>query len=340
MNSPVFVVFFLVLLSWRAAEASRCSMPLADVCTVPAETAEAGFYDLHLSSQEYSTTKLGKTQISVQVKMASTSSCPTLQTPGPKYYKLEAYVNDTSAAAGTFNDPPQASEAEACPDKEIVFSSCTPHVTDLPRAYGWNAPSTYVGNICFRLTILKEGENKCEEIVRCITPDKLTPSGNVTQEPEQNSTVAVELETVYLTEPDSYTSEHAAACYKKRNCTNAKLKTMCASDGNEYPSRCHAKLEQCLTGHKINILHPGECIPPSPSPTPPPSNCPQERESFLNSSWDTSGIWVPTCDCQGYYKPIQCEGSRCWCSTRKDGFLRGEKKDFDCGRTDFSECVL
>lgn len=141
-----------------------------------------------------------------------------------------------------------------------------------------------VNSLFYRLTILKEGENKCEEIVRCITPDKLTPSGNETQEPEQNSTVAVELETVYLTEPDSYTSEHAAAvshsyftnivtthymrvklralnlqCYKKRNCTNAKLKTMCASDGNEYPSRCHAKLEQCLTGHKINILHPGEC---------------------------------------------------------------------------------
>ena len=68
-----------------------------------------------------------------------------------------------------------------------------------------------VNSLFYRLTILKEGENKCEEIVRCITPDKLTPSGNVTQEPEQNSTVAVELETVYLTESDSYTSEHAAA---------------------------------------------------------------------------------------------------------------------------------
>ena len=53
----------------------------------------------------------------VQVKMASTQPCPSLQTPGPKYYKLEAYSNDTLAPAGTFNDPPQSSEAELCADK-------------------------------------------------------------------------------------------------------------------------------------------------------------------------------------------------------------------------------
>ena len=42
------------------------------------------------------------------------TSCPTLQTPGPKYYKLETYSKSKSEPAGTFNDPLTSSEAELC----------------------------------------------------------------------------------------------------------------------------------------------------------------------------------------------------------------------------------
>ena len=48
----------------------------------------------------------------VQVKMAV--SCPSLQSPGVKYYKLESYSNNSLEPAGTFNEPRQSSEAELC----------------------------------------------------------------------------------------------------------------------------------------------------------------------------------------------------------------------------------
>ena len=34
---------------------------------------------------------------------------------------------------------------------------------------------------------------------------------------------------------------------------------MCASDYNEYPSRCHVRLEACLTGQDLSIIQAGEC---------------------------------------------------------------------------------
>lgn len=43
-----------------------------------------------------------------------TATCLTLQTPGPRYYKLEAYSKSSSEPAGIFNTPHQSSEAERC----------------------------------------------------------------------------------------------------------------------------------------------------------------------------------------------------------------------------------
>lgn len=53
-------------------------------------------------------------------------------------------------------------------------------------------------------------------------------------------------------------------CVRRRNCTNAKRRTMCASDGKEYPSRCHVKLEACLTRHNIEVVHSGKCMSNKP----------------------------------------------------------------------------
>ena len=48
---------------WRleAVASQRCSM---EVCSAPTEPQTSSFYDLQLSSQEYSTTENGKMQIS------------------------------------------------------------------------------------------------------------------------------------------------------------------------------------------------------------------------------------------------------------------------------------
>lgn len=142
-------------------------MTTEDVCSVANVTEESEFYGLLLSSEEYSTTENGKTQVSgkhvdtfcisaltvhiikmkmqrvklgiflvinlntqsqgvhiyyevsgfeLAVKVIMTATCLTLQTPGPKYYRLEAYSKSSSEAAGIFNEPPQSSEAERCAD--------------------------------------------------------------------------------------------------------------------------------------------------------------------------------------------------------------------------------
>lgn len=39
---------------------------------------------------------------------------------------------------------------------------------------------------------------------------------------------------------------------------------MCASDGKEYPSRCHVRLEACLTGRNIEVIESGKCMSDKP----------------------------------------------------------------------------
>jgi len=47
------------------------------------------------------------------------TSCPTLVSPGPKWYKLEAILNMTSAPVGTFLEPYWRSEAHLCKNKNV-----------------------------------------------------------------------------------------------------------------------------------------------------------------------------------------------------------------------------
>ena len=58
-----------------------------------------------------------KSTYAVQVSMVET--CPTLQTPGAKFYRLESFRSNTSEPAGTFNEPTSASEAQLCTNKNV-----------------------------------------------------------------------------------------------------------------------------------------------------------------------------------------------------------------------------
>lgn len=44
--------------------------------------------------------------------------------------------------------------------------------------------------------------------------------------------------------------------------------------------------------------------------------------------------WVPDCDCQGYYKSVQCvegeEGLQCWCSTPSGSEIHNSRKTLNC----------
>lgn len=44
--------------------------------------------------------------------------------------------------------------------------------------------------------------------------------------------------------------------------------------------------------------------------------------------------WVPSCDCQGYYKSVQCVegewGLQCWCSTPSGSEMHNSRKTLNC----------
>lgn len=44
--------------------------------------------------------------------------------------------------------------------------------------------------------------------------------------------------------------------------------------------------------------------------------------------------WVPDCDCQGYYKSVQCveneAGVQCWCSTPSGSEIHNSRKTLNC----------
>lgn len=58
--------------------------------------------------------------------------------------------------------------------------------------------------------------------------------------------------------------------------------------------------------------------------------CDSDRQFLLGFNY----AWIPHCDCQGYYEPVQCwmKGGQleCWCSSRS-GFLIGNTRTvFSC----------
>ena len=48
-------------------------------------------------------------------------------------------------------------------------------------------------------------------------------------------------------------------CHQRWDCTGARMRLFCGSDGNTYTSRCHIRLTECLTDTDISIDHAGQC---------------------------------------------------------------------------------
>ncbi|XP_038151837.1 nidogen-2 isoform X5 [Cyprinodon tularosa] len=98
----------------------------------------------------------------------------------------------------------------------------------------------------------------------------------------------------------------------------------CDFDGQYQPRQCHGSTGQCWCVDSRGEERPGTRTPPGAAPveceTPdrPKTQCEHHRDSVRTDSNDgrlINGAYVPQCDENGQYRPLQCHGSTgyCWC---------------------------
>ncbi|XP_041132106.1 nidogen-2-like [Polyodon spathula] len=103
----------------------------------------------------------------------------------------------------------------------------------------------------------------------------------------------------------------------------------CDEEGHYQPLQCHSSTGHCWCVDSRGQERPGTRTPPGTPPTrcdlpeptqPPRTACEQHRHSLQRelSPWGPRpavGVYVPQCDEEGHYQPLQCHGStgHCWC---------------------------
>uniref|UniRef100_A0A3Q3JDN9 Nidogen 2a (osteonidogen) n=1 Tax=Monopterus albus TaxID=43700 RepID=A0A3Q3JDN9_MONAL len=98
----------------------------------------------------------------------------------------------------------------------------------------------------------------------------------------------------------------------------------CDPDGRYRPLQCHSSTGYCWCVDSQGQERAGtRTSPGSPpkncdEPAPPKTHCEQHRDSIQTTSpegYPLVGAYVPQCDANGQYTPLQCHGSigHCWC---------------------------
>uniref|UniRef100_A0A3Q3VSX2 Uncharacterized protein n=1 Tax=Mola mola TaxID=94237 RepID=A0A3Q3VSX2_MOLML len=97
----------------------------------------------------------------------------------------------------------------------------------------------------------------------------------------------------------------------------------CDSDGRYRPLQCHGATEYCWCVDSSGQERAGTRTPPGTAhrdyqPQRPKTYCEHHRDSAQTTSPDgypLAGAYVPQCDANGHYIPLQCHGStgHCWC---------------------------
>ncbi|KAM9829004.1 nidogen-2 [Syngnathus typhle] len=98
----------------------------------------------------------------------------------------------------------------------------------------------------------------------------------------------------------------------------------CDANGEYIPQQCHGSTGHCWCVDSQGQERPGTRTPPGATPIgcdkpeQPKSQCEQHRDSVQTTSsegYPVVGAFVPHCDSNGHYTPLQCHGStgHCWC---------------------------
>uniref|UniRef100_A0A4W4FAB7 Thyroglobulin type-1 domain-containing protein n=1 Tax=Electrophorus electricus TaxID=8005 RepID=A0A4W4FAB7_ELEEL len=93
----------------------------------------------------------------------------------------------------------------------------------------------------------------------------------------------------------------------------------CDEEGHYRPLQCHPSTGYCWcvnsTGQKIEGTNtpPGTKTPNCEAPDHPKTKCEQERDNVTVKHM--IGAFIPQCDEEGHYRPLQCHPSTgyCWC---------------------------
>ncbi|XP_076878383.1 thyroglobulin-like isoform X2 [Brachyhypopomus gauderio] len=96
----------------------------------------------------------------------------------------------------------------------------------------------------------------------------------------------------------------------------------CDADGNYKPRQCSSSTGHCWCVNSRGQRIPGTDTPPGQRPTNcqsrdpsahPKTKCEQERDRAMGEH--LIGVFIPQCDVDGNYKPLQCSGvtGHCWC---------------------------
>ncbi|XP_018410833.1 PREDICTED: saxiphilin-like [Nanorana parkeri] len=93
----------------------------------------------------------------------------------------------------------------------------------------------------------------------------------------------------------------------------------CDEKGNYHPVQCHASTGYCwcvnANGEKIEGTNTTPVQTPPTCPSQVLTKCLKERQEALGGKRIAIGRYIPQCDEQGNYRPMQCHGSTgyCWC---------------------------
>uniref|UniRef100_A0A674NC72 Nidogen 2 n=1 Tax=Takifugu rubripes TaxID=31033 RepID=A0A674NC72_TAKRU len=101
----------------------------------------------------------------------------------------------------------------------------------------------------------------------------------------------------------------------------------CDTDGSYRPQQCHGSTGHCWCVDSNGQEQAGTRTPPGTTPTNcdnpdeperPKTRCQHHRDSVQTTSpegYPILGVYVPQCDDNGLYRPLQCHGSSgyCWC---------------------------
>lgn len=154
----------------------------------------------------------------------------------------------------------------------------------------------YYTHLC-RLTVQQgEANESCEEKIVCIR-DQVAESDSSGQEFEDS--------------PPAESGSGSYDYYDEDNSFHSKPEHPTLSDDQDLDEEDNNK-----ESTEVSLIG---------SPT-----CNSDREFFLSFNF----AWIPHCDCQGFYEPVQCwtKGGQleCWCSTRTGSLVANTRTVISC----------